>query len=190
MTLFRTVEPAVEPITLAEAKAHLRIAHDSEDDLLSGLIRAARQEVEQATGSALIEQSWRLVLDAWPEGNVVQLKRSPVRQVLSVTVFDADGAASVLAPQDYQLDAMSSPARLYLRSRPEPGLLLNGIEIDFSVGHGEAGTDVPDLLKRAVLILVAHWYEFRGAYGPDSQPVSIPEEYRRLIAGWRGPRLS
>ena len=113
MTLFRTVEPAVEPITLAEAKAHLRIAHDSEDDLLSGLIRAARQEVEQATGSALIEQSWRLVLDAWPEGNVVQLKRSPVRQVLSVTVFDADGAASVLAPQDYQLDAMSSPARLY-----------------------------------------------------------------------------
>lgn len=189
MTLFRTVEPFVEPITLAKAKAHLRIAHDSEDDLLSGLIRAARQEVERTTGSALIEQSWRLVLDAWPEGNIVELKRLPVRQVLSVTVFDSDGAASVLSPEDYQLDAISSPARLYLHSRPRPGLPINGIEIDFSAGYGEAGTDVPDLLKRAVLILVAHWYEFRGAFGPDSQPVSIPDEYRRLITGWRGPRL-
>ncbi|MCT8991636.1 head-tail connector protein [Chelativorans sp. SCAU2101] len=190
MTLFRTVEPAVEPVTLAEAKAHLRITHDSEDELISGLIRAARQEVERTTGSALIEQNWRLALDDWPEGNVVELRREPVQQILSVTVFDGGGAAFVLTPGDYQLDAMSSPARLYLRSRPRPGLPINGIEIDFSAGYGEAGTEVPDLLKRAMLILIAYWYEFRGAYGPDCQPVAIPEEYRRLVAGWRGPRLS
>lgn len=189
MTLFRTVDPEVEPVSLVEAKAHLRVDHASEDDLLSGLIRAARQEVERETGLALIHQFWRLALDDWPTGNMVLISRGPVRELLSITIFDGDGAASVLAPEHYQLDTISTPARLYLERKPEPGLALNGIEIDFTAGFGEAGTDVPDLLKRAMLILVAHWYEFRGAFGADSQPVSIPGEYRRLIASWRAPRL-
>ncbi|WP_173931135.1 head-tail connector protein [Chelativorans sp. Marseille-P2723] len=189
MTLFRTVDPTVEPVSLAEAKAHLRVAHDSEDALISDLVRTARQEVEQMTATALIHQCWRLVLDDWPQEEVVLLKRKPVREILSVTVFDADGAGSVMAPDAYQLDAASTPARLHLADRPTPGLALNGIEIDFSAGFGEAGTDVPDLLKRAMLLLVAHWYEFRGAFGPDSQPVSVPDEYRRLLAAWQGPRL-
>lgn len=112
-----------------------------------------------------------------------------MRELIAVTVFDADGAASVLAPEGYQLDAVSSPARIRFARRPAPGLALNGIEIDFLAGFGEAGTDVPDLLKRAMLILVAHWHEFRGAFGPDSQPVSIPNEFHRLISAWCGPRL-
>lgn len=189
MTLFRTVEPAVEPISPAEAKAHLRIDHDSEDTLLSGLIRAAREEVERSTGLALIEQSWRLALDRWPRDGRVLLRRTPVREVLSVTVFDGDGGASVLSPAHYELDLLSSPARLFLANPSEPGATLNGIEIDFTAGFGESGTDVPDLLKRALLILVAHWYEFRGAFGADAQPVSIPDSYRRLIAAYRAPRL-
>ena len=67
MTLFRTVAPATEPVTLAEAKAYLRLQHDSEDALLAGLVRAAREEVERSTGAALIDQHWRMTLDAWPD---------------------------------------------------------------------------------------------------------------------------
>jgi uncharacterized phiE125 gp8 family phage protein len=189
MTLFRTVDAAVEPVSVAEARQHLRIGHESEDALIAGLIRAARQEVEQTTATAMINQTWRLVLDDWPRQETVLLRRTPVREMLSVTIFDADGAGSVLAPEHYQLDGTSAPARLHFAKRPPPGLALNGIEIDFAAGYGEAGTDVPDLLKRAMLMLVAHWYEFRGAFGPDSQPVSVPDEYRRLVAAWRTPRL-
>ena len=68
MTLLRTGEPAAEPVTVAEVKSHLRLQHASEDDLIAGLIRAAREEVERATGMALIDQTWRLVLDRWPRG--------------------------------------------------------------------------------------------------------------------------
>ena len=64
MTLFRTLAPGAEPVTLAEAKDHLRLQHASEDELLAGLIRAAREDVERATGMALIDQTWRLALDA------------------------------------------------------------------------------------------------------------------------------
>jgi len=189
MTLLRTVDPAVEPVSLNEIKRHLRIAHDSEDDFLSGLIRAAREDVERTTGVAMINQSWRLAFDRWPDNSCVPLMRYPVRAVLSVTMFGDRGEASVLGPADYQLDTLSRPARLYLERRPGPLRAMNGIEIDFSAGFGEAGTDVPDLLKRAVTLLVAHWHEFRAAYGTADQPVSYPAGYDRLIAGYRDRRL-
>ncbi|MDR7222624.1 head-tail connector protein [Aminobacter aminovorans] len=189
MTLIRTVAPTAEPVTLVDAKAHLRVTHTSEDGLISGLIRAAREDVERATGMALIDQTWRLVLDRWPADNFVMLMRHPVRQVLSVTIFGSEGAASIVNPADYQLDMLSRPARIHFDRAPERLRVMNGVEIDFRTGFGEAGTDVPDLLKRAVLLLVAHWYDFRTSFGPDDQPVSYPGGYDRLLAGYRMWRL-
>ena len=189
MTLFRTVEPALEPVTLVEAKAHLRLAHDSEDELISALIRAARDEVERTTGTALIEQDWRLVLDAWPRSGTLALMPHPVRAILSVTVYGSEGEASPIDPGACRLDGHARPARLWLAERPAPGAALNGIEVDFRAGFGEAGTDVPDLLKRAILMLVAHWFEFRGVAGAADQPVGHPPGYDRLVAAWRRARL-
>jgi uncharacterized phiE125 gp8 family phage protein len=189
MTLFRTVDPNVESVTLAEAKAYLRLDGTADDDLLNGLIRAARQEVEQATGTALLEQSWRLVLDCWPKNGTVLLKVHPLREVLSVTLYGSEGEASLLAPSAYQVDALSRPARVHFDTAPPVLRTMNGIEIDFSAGFGEAGADVPDLLKRAILLLVAHWYEFRAGFGPSDQPVSYPVGYERLISGYRAGRL-
>ena len=189
MTLFRTVDPAVEPVTIAEAKAHLRLDHDSEDELIAGLIRAAREEVERATGLAMIDQSWRLALDAVPASGLVLLRRHPVKAIVSVTVYDADGAASLVDPADYQLDGNAAPARLLFDPVPRPEQAMNGVEIDFSAGYGEAGTDVPDLARRAMLMLVAHWFEFRASFGAGEQPVGFPNGYERLIAGYRMARL-
>src|SRR5690606_27665590 len=77
MTLFRTVDPAAEPVTLAELKAHLRLEHDSEDALLNGLNRAAREDLERTTGLALIDQNWRLALDKWPRDGCVAVMLHP-----------------------------------------------------------------------------------------------------------------
>jgi len=62
---------------------------------------------------------------------------------------------------------------------------MTGVEIDFRAGFGPAGPAVPDTLRRAILTLVAHWYEFRGSYGPSEQPVSVPMAYSRLVRAWR-----
>jgi uncharacterized phiE125 gp8 family phage protein len=189
MTLFRTVDPTVEPVTLAEAKAHLRLDGTVDDDLLTGLVRAARQDVEQATGMALLDQSWRLALDRWPASGTALLKVHPLRAVLSVTLYGSEGEASVLAPESYQVDALSRPARIHVDTAPPALRAMNGVEIDFSAGFGETGADVPDLLRRAILLLVAHWYEFRAGFGPSDQPVSYPAGYGRLIAFYRAGRL-
>src|SRR5690606_15208787 len=112
MTLIRTAEPAVEPITLAGMKEHLRVTHNSEDGLITDLIKAAREEVERSTLLALINQTWRLVLDRWPRSDIVLLRRGPVIEVSSVTVFDREGEGALVSAGDYQLDRSSVPARL------------------------------------------------------------------------------
>ena len=189
MTLFRISGPDAEPVTLAEAKAELRIDHDSEDALIAGLIRAAREEVEQATGLAMIDQSWRLAADCIPASGLLRLRRGPVKEILSVTTYGSEGEAALLDPADYELDPLSKPARLHFTRIPDRLRVMNGIEVDFTAGFCEAGTDVPDLLKRAVLMLVSHWFEFRASFGAKEQPVSYPEAYRRLISSHLQRRL-
>lgn len=189
MTLFRTQAPEVEPVTLADAKSSLRLQHDSEDALITGLIRAAREDVERSTGLALIDQAWRLTLDAWPRNLVVPITRCPVKEITSVTAYGSEGEARVLDPDDYLLDNLSKPARLHFRRSPEPLRVMNGIEIDFAAGFGAAGPDVPDLLRRAIILLTAHWFEFRAEFSAGDQPVSYPDGYDRLIAGYKLRRL-
>ncbi|MBS9719885.1 phage head-tail connector protein [Tianweitania sp. BSSL-BM11] len=189
MTLFRTVEPAAEPVTVADVKAHLRLDHASEDGLIVDLIRAAREEVEQATGCALIEQSWRLTLDRWPQSNRVLIHKHPVKQILSVTIYGREGGAAIVDPAIMLLDGRSRPARLHFDQAPQPGRAMNGIEVDFTAGFGPAGTDVPDLLKRAVIMLASHWFEFRAVLSARDQPASYPKGYERLIGPYRSRRL-
>ena len=181
MTLIRTAGPSAEPVTLADVKAHLRLDHSSEDELLAGLIRAAREEVERTTGMAL--------LDRWPRDGCAVLAIHPVREILLVTAFGTEGEASLLDPADYQADLVSRPARIHFATPAQPLRAMNGIEVDFTAGFGEAGTDVPDLLRRAIVTLVAHWYEFRTGFGPGDQPVSYPAGYERMVASYRARRL-
>jgi len=189
MTLLRTVEPSVEPVSVAEARGFLRISGTAEDELLAGLIRAARDDVERSTGMALIDQCWRLAVDTLPGNDMLSLPRCPVREILSVTAFGSEGEAELIDPGDLQADLASRPARLLFLKRPVSTRVLNGLEVDFRAGFGEAGTDVPDLLRRAIIVLVAHWYEFRGSFGPADQPVSFPPQYERMIAHYRDRRL-
>lgn len=189
MALFRTVDPLAEPLTLAEAKAHLRVTHDEEDDLIGALIAVARRHLEADAGLALMAQSWRLTFDDWPAGDVAVLPIYPVVSVTGVTLFGPDGAGAILDPSAYVLDRVSRPARLAFLYPGGALKRFNGIEIDISAGFGGTGAEVPDTLKRAMLLLIGHLYEFRAEFSPDDQPVSIPVGYDRLVAPWRRRRL-
>lgn len=178
-------KPAVEPVTLSEAKSHLRVDGSAEDTLISELITVARQHLEQVIEVRMITQTWRQYEDCWPLSRMLNLKTRPVRSVQSITVYDSDGTPTIIAPADYQLDLVSQPARIYLPEGASSGQAMNGIEVDFTAGFGDTGVEVPDTLKRAILLLVAHWYEFRGAVTPQEQPVSIPPGFNALIAPFK-----
>jgi len=185
MTYAQIAAPAAMPVTLAQAKAHLRVTSDTEDDTITALIAAATQYLERDTGQALIDQQWRAWWDDVPCDGVLELMRSPVRGIVSVSVYDAEGNATVLDGSDYYVNLVARPARVRLADTVTEAMRANGIEVDFDAGYGEAGTDVPDMLKRAILVLVAHWYEFRGVFDAADQPVSVPALYARLTRYFR-----
>lgn len=174
--------PQAEPLTLAEVKAHLRLDTSDEDTLLAALTRTAREHLERTTGLCLIRQTWRLYLDRWPQSGVILIGKGPVQAVETILVFDGEGRSTNITAADRLLDGEARPARLWLRNPPAPGRAMNGIEIDVLAGYGEAGTEVPDTLKRAMLMHVAQMFAFRGAVALENQPAGVPAGYERLVS--------
>ncbi len=189
MTTIIATPPAVEPVTIEEARLHLRISGTDEDALVARLISAARSHVEQVTKRSLITQGWRTYLDDWPEGRVVRLPTGPVQSVEAITIFDADGMPMSLGSDDFTLDGAGSPPRLKVKPAVGgAGQPINGIEIDFTAGYGDTAASVPKPLIQAILLLVGHWYEHREA-GADIVTASFPFGFDALLTGYRTPRL-
>jgi uncharacterized phiE125 gp8 family phage protein len=191
MTAALLTGPALEPVSLAEAKAHLRLDADDDDQLVTAAIVAARLHVEAATRRALIAQSWRVYRDAWPRKRIVTIPVAPLLAVDAVTVYDTNGDPVTVDPDDYEVDTVAVPGRLVLVT-PVPavvGRAVNGIEIDVTAGYGPSGVDVPSPLRQAIMMLVAHWYEHRGAVGHDLAAAATPHGFDALIAPYRMIRL-
>lgn len=171
--------PAVEPVPLAEAKAHLRLDGSDEDDLVASLVTAARHAVEAATRLRLVQQTWRVVLDAWPEGRVVRLPLAPVAAIAAVRVVPASGPAATLAPGLSRLDGSADPPRAIVdAAAPEPGAAFGGVELDLVCGFGPAASDVPAPLRLAILRLAARWFADRG----DGEGGPMPPDVAALLA--------
>ena len=68
MPLILTTPPSAEPLSLADAKAQLRVYHSDDDTFISTLIITARRLIEQRYDLALLQQGWSLFSDDWPEG--------------------------------------------------------------------------------------------------------------------------
>ena len=188
MALVLTSGPAVEPVTLAEAKAHLRVDGTVEDTLIASLIVTSRLHVEAALGLALITQGWSWFLDDWPAGREVVLPLRPVQSVTAVRLYAADETLQVIAADTYLLDGIGPPARLVRRGSsawPRPTRVGNGIEIAFVAGYGNAPANVPAPIRQAILLLVAHWHEHREPVEVGAPNVPLPLTVSDLLQPYR-----
>jgi len=188
MTSYLLAGPAEEPVSLAEAKAFLKVDDTSEDGLISTLIGAARLHVEGVTGKALLAQSWRVVLDDWPEGGMVKLPVSPLLSVTGIAAIDEDGGSHEIALAQF----LTEPDRLVLPPvvGGMPALRTRqGLEIDYVAGFGVEPEDVPLDLRQALLGLVAHWFEHRDAVIVAGAGAIVPSSFDRAVAPYRRVRL-
>lgn len=188
MALVLTSGPAVEPVSLAEAKAHLRVDTASEDALVSSLIITSRLHIEAALGLALITQAWSHFIDAWPDsGPAVPLPLRPVQSIAAVRLYSPDESVETLPADSYILDGASAPPRLVRKSAtpwPGPRRPANGIEIALVAGYGNTAADVPAPIRQAILLLVAHWYEHREPVEIGSH-IPVPLMVSELLHPYR-----
>ncbi|KAB2717509.1 putative phiE125 gp8 family phage protein [Ochrobactrum sp. RC6B] len=184
MTMFLVTPPALEPVTIADVRAFLRISTDSEDDILRRLIATAREIIETETGLSLIDQTWRLRVDRWPRSGRLALFRYPVKSVAAVVAYRQDGTAISFAPEEFVLHHGRRPQRLYMAQYPDAAEFI-GLEVDFVAGFGESGVEVPDALKHAILTLVAHLYESRAGVDADAATRSFPPVIGQMIDSWK-----
>lgn len=176
--------PAVEPIALAEAKAYLRVEHDDDDDVIAALIAGARVHVEAQTRRALITQTWMLVRDVWPIDGRILLLPAPLRDLSAARIVKRDGNEQSINLNLFTIDGAGAPAVLAFApgTMPISDRPVAGIELDIETGYGDAPTDVPEPLRQAIRLLVAHWYENRGLATIGHEVAVLPRTVSALIA--------
>lgn len=185
----QTVAPAELPVTLAEAKAHLRVDHDTEDDLISTLVQAAVDHLDGhggVLGRCLINQTWRV--DFWTWQPAFRLPFPDVSSVSSVVYSDVDNAEQTVSAGLYELieDAQGGLVKM-LDDFTEPTLYddrSDPVRITFVAGYGADADDVPSAIKAAILLMVGHWYQHREAVTAGSTE-TLPMAVEALITPYR-----
>jgi uncharacterized phiE125 gp8 family phage protein len=174
--------PAVEPVSLAEMKLYLRVDDDVEDELIAGLVKAARLMVEAAARRILVEQTWVVALDAWPRSGAVMLPLSPLIAVDGITARPSDATEAPVDPAHFEVDAAGDPPGIVLRGPLPEG----SIRIACRAGYGASPEDVPQSLRLAMKAIVAHWYTHRGDMEGLQQ---LPPDVLTLVSPFQRARL-
>lgn len=189
LALTRTVEPTEEPITLAEAKAHLRVDDTTEDTYISALITAARAHAESLTERQFITATYVLRLDEFPVRctDIIRVPRPNLLTVTSITYVDQNGDTQTLSSTLYQVDIASLPGRImpaYGQLWPTTRCQLNAVAVTFTAGYGAAAA-VPVPIKHAVKLLVSHWFENREPVVVGTITSEVPTTVKALLGPYR-----
>ena len=204
-----TTEPTIEPISIEEAKEHLRLDDDIDDIPVLTFIKAARLYVEKFTGRSLITRTVQQFLDtsaatldplyegmrtgvlARPYANYIELAASPVISVTSVNYYNDSDTQSTWATSNYYVDNVSDLGRIYLRDGgtfPTDLRAANGLEINYTAGFGTARSDIPSDLKLAMLQYMTFAYEHRGEQEGNAPPM-LPKILNTLLSPYKIMRL-
>lgn len=192
MSLTQSVAPTVEPITTAEAKAQAHVSTAADADYIDSLIAASREQCEIEQARSYITQTWVLRLDRFPAE--IELPRPPVQSVTSVAYIDTDGDSQTLTVDtDYQVSLNGVPPRIMPAVDKEWPTVresaYDAVTVTYVAGYGGTGSDVPDNVKLAVKILVAHWYRLREPVVDGSITTAIPWHIGRILGARKVVRL-
>lgn len=201
MTVYTVRPPAMEPVSLLDAKAYLRIGHGEMDELISQHIKAARSLCERETGLVLINQQVYIFLDQWPgsgsipwwnglkEGTSSALSSSvdaiplPVGPAVSLdemALLDENNQATLVSPVPAYATAGLLPMLVRRNGMmwPRPLRKKSGIRLLLTAGFGNNAADIPFALREGMLQLITHRLD-------DPAKADIPKAVRRLWASYR-----
>lgn len=179
--------PSTEPITATEVKAHCRVDISDDDTLIGNQIKAARVWAEAFTGRQFVTATWEQIADTFLS-RTIRLAYPPLASVTSVAYTDTSGDAQTVSSDDYQVDTDSEPGRLvpdwdFSWPSTQAGTV-NAVTITYVAGYGAASA-VPDDIKQALLMRVAHWYEHREEVIVGTSGSEVPAAVMSLLWPYR-----
>lgn len=188
----QTLSASDPPVTLEEAKAHLRIDGTADDATLAAIIAAATQYVEQQTRQALTSTTFRLSLDTFPQDREIQLPRPPLQSVEAIKYTDATSQEQTLDPATYTVDTATKPGRIVLKpgqTWPSTDGSAASVRVEFTAGYG-TGDDVPMLLRQAIKLTAGAWMELReGATDRRYDSLPVPFAVESIVAMFAFPEV-
>ena len=187
-SITRATQPTLEPVTLAEAKQHLRVDSHDDDAYIAGLIRASREWVEEYLDRTLVLTQWTVRFDRFPPDSTeeVELPRPPMATAgtataISVTYTLEAGTTAAYSTSLFRVDRDSTPGAikpLYGQTWPPHRQDDNSIAVTYWAGYGPNASDVPAAIRHAMLMLIGFWYENRSTVlvGSISKPLEFAVE--------------
>jgi len=177
-------------ITLEEAKEHLRVDHEIEDDLIQVLIQAAYLHAEKKTRRSLIEREIDLVIDSLPQRDKpIEIQYAPVKEIISFDYISASGNPESIDPSMLRLDTRE----LYPKLMPQFGTVWpdviaepESITIGIKVGYTETPADI----RQALLLMVGHLYEHRESVVIGAALSELPMGVDMLLGPHKIPRVA
>lgn len=193
--LTKLIDAPAEPVTVDEIKTHLRIDATTEDNYLASLIAAARMEAENRLQRTLIETTWRMTLDRFPDE--IELQMPAILAATEVRYIDTAGVEQVMDPAGYVLDNIREPGWLvpaFGGAWPGTRDQVNAVRVTYTAGYFAGGTNeqkraaVPMPIRQWIMLAVGRSYEFREAL-VQGQPLqslgfadSLLDTYRVITA--------
>lgn len=182
-SLVQVTGPAVTPISLAEAKAQMRVENSDDDAIIQRLIASAVAFVDAqgALGKAMITQTWGQWLS--PNPGTVYLSLGPVQSVSAIKYYDVDGALQTATLADFNV--FGTPNRISVSPKsgkawPVTQTRDDAIKIEYIIGYGSSSTSVPETVRHALMMLVAHWYDMRET-ATEKQMYDLPYGFSEMI---------
>ena len=188
LSLSRQTAPAVEPVTVAEAKAHLRVDTSDDDTYIGTLVTAAREWVEAYLDRTLVNTQWRLRLERFPIDSQypIDLPRPPVvssgtATAVTITYTADTGGTATLSTAQFRVQRFETPGRVttvYGGTWPAGMEDNDAVVVTWWAGYGATGASVPAAIRHAILLLVGFWFENRSTVvvGSISKPLEFAVE--------------
>lgn len=182
-----STQPIKEPVSLEEAKTHLRVTQDCtvDDEYILNLISAARRWAEMYQGRSFFQQTQKLYLNEFPFSDVdIDIPMPPLASVTSITYVDTAGDTQTLSTDVYTVDTAKQPGRVYRaynQSWPSTRRQRKAVTIEYVAGYGTDTSNVPAETRQAILIMIAHLFGMREMVITGTILREVPNSAKTLL---------
>lgn len=183
MRAYKVVTPATSnPITLTEAKTHLKVDTTADDTFITNLIKSATSSAQEYTNRFFIATTIQQVGDKWED--ISNLLKSPVASVTNIKYVNPSDSLQTLSTDVYFVDDVNKPARIGLKpnqSFPEIIDRLNAVQVNYVVGLAAGPDEVDEGIRQALLLTIGNWYQNRQAVVTGTIATELPMNAKFLL---------